>query len=133
MSPRTLALYGSILAIAVLLFAANIFLINKNYLVPLIHSVLFTLAHLVLGLWWLNQRVIKKNRLGGLAAVIGVLSLLTAASWATWVSAAWSEFQAQTALPIINIAGLPAFLLTPVIAVCCLAAAVRRKQGQQRL
>lgn len=133
MSPRVLALYGSILAIAVLLFAANIFLTNKNYLVPLIHSALFTLAHLVLGLWWLNQRVIKKNRLGGLAAVIGVLSLLTAASWATWVSAAWSEFQAQTALPIINIAGLPAFLLTPAIAVCCLAAAVRRKQGQQRL
>lgn len=133
MSPRVLALYGSILAIAVLLFAANVFLTNKNYLVPLIHSALFTLAHLVLGLWWLNQRVIKKNRLGGLAAVIGVLSLLTAASWATWVSAAWSEFQAQTALPIINIAGLPAFLLTPVIAVCCLAAAVRRKQGQQRL
>lgn len=132
MSPRVLALYGSILAIAVLLFAANIFLTNKNYFVPLIHSVLFTLAHLVLGLWWLNQRVLKKNRLGGLAAVIGVLSLLTAASWATWVSAAWSEFQAQTALPIINIAGLPAFLLTPVIAVCCLAAAVRRKQGQQR-
>lgn len=132
MSPRVLALYGSILAIAVLLFAANIFLTNKNYLVPLIHSVLFTLAHLVLGLWWLNQRVLKKNRLGGLAAVIGGLSLLTAASWATWVSAAWSEFQAQTALPIINIAGLPAFLLTPVIAVCCLAAAVRRKQGQQR-
>ena len=133
MSPRVLALYGSILAIAVLLFAANIFLTNKNYLVPLIHSALFTLAHLGLGLWWLNQRVIMKNRLGGLAAVIGVLSLLTAASWATWVSAAWSEFQAQTALPIINIAGLPAFLLTPVIAVCCLAAAVRRKQGQQRL
>ena len=133
MSPRVLALYGSILAIAVLLFAANIFLINKNYLVPLIHSVLFTLAHLVLGLWWLNQRGIKKNRLGGLAAVIGILSLLTAASWATWVAAAWSEFQAQTALPIINIAGVPAFLLTPVIAVCCLAAAVRRKQDQQRL
>ena len=132
MSPRTLALYGSILAIAVLLFAANIFLINKNYLVPLIHTVLFTVAHLVLGLWWLNQRAIKKNHLGGLAAVIGVLSLLTAASWATWVAAAWSEFQAQTALPIINIAGVPAFLLTPVIAVCCLAAVVRRKQGQQR-
>ena len=130
MSPRTLALYGSVLAIAVLLFAANIFLTDKNYLVPLIHSVLFTLAHLVLGLWWLNQRAIKKNHLGGLAAVIGVLSLLTAASW---VAAAWSEFQAQTALPIINIAGVPAFLLTPVIAVCCLAAAVRRKQDQQRL
>ncbi|WKS64334.1 hypothetical protein [Corynebacterium accolens] len=133
MSPRILAYYGSILAIAVLLFAANIFLTDKNYLVPLIHSVLFTLAHLVLGLWWLNQRAIKKNHLGGLAAVIGVLSLLTAVSWATWVAAAWSEFQAQTALPIINIAGVPAFLLTPVIAVCCLAAAVRRRQGQQRL
>ena len=133
MSPRTLALYGSVLAIAVLLFAANIFLTDKNYLVPLIHSVLFTLAHLVLGLWWLNQRATKKNRPGGLAAVIGILSLLTAASWATWVAAAWSEFQAQAALPIINIAGVPAFLLTPVIAVCCLAAAVRRKQDQQRL
>ena len=132
MAPRVLALYGSILAIAVLLFAANIFLTNKNYLVPLIHTVRYTVAHLVLGPWWLNQRVLKKNRLGGLAAVIGVLSLLTAASWATWVAAAWSEFQAQTALPIINIAGVPAFLLTPVIAVCCLAAAVRRKQGQQR-
>ncbi|MDK4337131.1 hypothetical protein [Corynebacterium accolens] len=132
MSPRVLALYGSILAIAVLLFAVNIFLTNKNYLVPLIHSVLFTLAHLVLGLWWLNQRVIKKNRLGGLAAVIGLLSLLTAASWATWVAAAWSEFQAQTALPIINIAGVPAFLLTPVIAGCCLAAAVCRTHDQQR-
>ena len=100
MAPRVLALYGSILAIAVLLFAANIFLTNKNYLVPLIHTVLFTVAHLVLGLWWLNQMVLKKNRLGGLAAVIGVLSLLTAASWATWVAAAWSEFQAQTALPL---------------------------------
>ena len=133
MSPRVLALYGSVLAIAVLLCAANIFLTTKNYLVPLIHTVLFTVTHLVLGLWWLNQRVIKKNRLGGLAAVIGVLSLLTAASWATWVAAAWSEFQAQTTLPIINIAGLPAFLLTPVIAVCCLAAAVRRRQGQQHL
>ncbi|MBK4145034.1 hypothetical protein GWO57_10425 [Corynebacterium macginleyi] len=133
MSPRVLALYGSILAIAVLLFAANIFSTTKNYLVPLIHTVLFTVTHLVLGLWWLNQRVIKKNRLGGLAAVIGFLSLLTAASWATWVAAAWSEFQAQTTLPIINIAGLPAFLLTPVIAVCCLAAAVRRRQGQQHL
>ena len=133
MSPRVLALYGSALVIAVLLFAANIFLTNENYLVPLIYTVLFTAVHLVLGLWWLNQRVIKKNRLGGLAAVIGILSLLTAASWATWVAAAWSEFQAQTALPIINIAGLPAFLLTPVIAVCCLAAAVRRKQDQQRL
>ncbi|MBK4141377.1 hypothetical protein GWO62_10890 [Corynebacterium macginleyi] len=131
MSPRVLALYGSILAIAVLLFAANIFSTTKNYLVPLIHTVFFTVTNLVLGLWWLNQRVIKKNRLGGLAAVIGILSLLTAASWATWVAAAWSEFQAQTALPIINIAGLPAFLLTPVIAVCCLAAAVRRRQGQR--
>lgn len=132
MSPRVLALYGSILAIAVLLFAANIFLTNKNYLVPLIHTVLFTVAHLVLGLWWLNQRVLKKNRLGCLAAVIGLLSLLTAASWATWVAAAWSEFQAQTALPIINIAGVPAFLLTPVIAGCCLAAAVCRTHDQQR-
>ena len=132
MNPRVLALYGSILAIAVLLFAANTFLTNKNYLVPLIHTALFTVAHLVLGLWWLNQRAIKKNRPGGLAAVIGILSLLTAASWATWVAAAWSEFQAQAALPIINIAGVPAFLLTPVIAGCCLAAAVRRKHSQQR-
>ncbi|WP_234464960.1 hypothetical protein [Corynebacterium macginleyi] len=88
MSPRVLALYGSILAIAVLLFAANIFSTTKNYLVPLIHTVFFTVTNLVLGLWWLNQRVIKKNRLGGLAAVIGILSLLTAASWATWVAAA---------------------------------------------
>lgn len=131
MSPRVLALYGSILAIAVLLFAANIFLTNKNYLVPLIHTVLFTVAHLVLGLWWLNQRVIKKNRLGGLAAVIGLLSLLTAASWATWVAAAWEEFHAQAYLPIINIAGLPALILTPVVAGCCLAAAVRRKHSPQ--
>lgn len=131
MSPRVLALYGSILAVAVLLFAANMFLSTQNYLLPLIFTVLFTVAHLVVGLWWLVQRAIKKNHLSALATAIGILSLITAASWATWVAAAWDEFRAQAFLPIINIAGLPAFILTPVIAGCCLVAAVRRKQGQQ--
>lgn len=132
MSPRILAYYGSILAVAVLLFAANMFLSTQNFLLPLFYTVLFTVAHLVVGLWWLVQRAIKKNRLGELAAVIGILSLITAASWTTWVDAAWVEFRAQAYQPIINIAGLPAFILTPVIAGCCLAAAVRRKQVQQR-
>ncbi|WP_289297629.1 hypothetical protein [Corynebacterium guaraldiae] len=42
-------------------------------------------------------------------------------------SPAWEEYQAQSYLPIINIAGLPAFVLTPIVLVCVAVAAMQNR------
>lgn len=121
MTRRVAALYLIALLIGACLFAAGFFT-ERSFLRPLVMAIMMTVAHLGVGAWWIAQ---KPHRAAGITA--GVLALLAGASWATWVVAEWEEFQAQASLPIINIAGLPAFVLSPVILICVVVAAMQNR------
>ena len=101
---------------------------------PLITSILATLAHAGLGTWWIAQKVRGNPRANGGAIAAGIIALLAGVSWASWVVVAWDDFQAGMELPSINIAGLPAFILTPLTIALCIGAAIqlrRRKKSTQ--
>lgn len=119
MNARACVLYVGAILVGAGLLAAGFFTDNV-FILPLLLAAVMTLAHLGVGLWWLLH---KPRTAGGITA--GVLALLAGASWGTWVAAEWEEYQAQSYLPIINIAGLPALLLTPIVLVCVIAAAMR--------
>ncbi|QRP61602.1 MFS transporter [Corynebacterium minutissimum] len=121
MTRRVAALYLVAFLIGAGLFAAGFFT-ESSFLRPLVMAIVMTAAHLGVGAWWIAQ---KPHRAAGITA--GVLALLAGASWATWVVAEWEEFQAQASLPIINIAGLPAFVLTPIVLVCVVVAAMQNQ------
>ena len=121
MTRRVASLYFIAFLIGAGLFAAGFFT-ERSFLRPLVMAIVMTAAHLGVGAWWIAQ---KSHRAAGITA--GVLALLAGASWATWVVAEWEEFQAQASLPIINIAGLPAFVLTPIVLVCVVVAAMQNR------
>ena len=121
MNTRVCVLYVGAILVGAGLFAAGFFT-DDVFILPLLLAAVMTLAHLGVGLWWLLH---KPRTAGGITA--GVLALLAGASWATWVAAAWEEFKAQASLPIINIAGLPAFVLSPVVLICVAVAAMQNR------
>ncbi|AJI79616.1 hypothetical protein [Corynebacterium sp. HMSC05E07] len=121
MNTRVCVLYVGAILVGAGLFAAGFFT-ERGFLRALVMAVVMTVAHLGVGAWWIAQ---KPHRAAGITA--GVLALLAGASWATWVAAEWEEYQAQSYLPIINIAGLPAFVLTPIVLGCVIAAAMRNR------
>lgn len=88
-----------------------------GYLGRLIVSGTLTLVHLVLALWCLakqrNDSTTTPTK--DPAMIIGILGLIAGLSWGSWAIAAWEEYVADQALPIINIFGLLAFAITPTI------------------
>ena len=70
-------------------------------------------------------------RANGGAIAAGIIALLAGVSWASWVLVAWEDFQAGMELPAINIAGLPAFILTPLTIALCVGAAVELRRRQK--
>lgn len=98
---------------------------------PLIISILATLAHAGLGAWWIAQKARGNPRANGGAIAAGIIALLAGASWASWVAVAWDDFQAGTELPSINIAGLPAFILPPLTIALCIGAAIQLRRREK--
>lgn len=125
--------YGGGLLAWIILLAIQVFG-GGGFLLPLITSILATLAHAGLGTWWIAQKVRGNPRANGGAIAAGIIALLAGVSWASWVVVAWDDFQAGMELPSINIAGLPAFILTPLTIALCIGAAIqlrRRKKSTQ--
>ena len=130
MTKPVLALYGGSLLACIILLGVQVSGAG-GFLLPLIASILATLAHLGLGVFWIAQKVRGNPRANGGAIAVGIIALLAGASWASWVLVAWDNFQAGMALPAINIAGLPAFLLTPLTIALCVGAAVELRRRQK--
>ena len=122
--------YGGGLLACIILLAVQISG-GGGLLLPLITSILATLAHVGLGAWWTAQKARGNPRANGGAIAAGVIALLAGASWASWVLVAWDDFRAGMALPAINIAGLPAFILTPLTIALCVGAAVELRRRQK--
>ena len=125
-----LALYGVSLLACIILLGVQVSGAG-GFLLPLIASILATLAHLGLGVWWIAQKVRGNPRANGGATAAGIIALLAGASWASWALVAWENFQAGTALPAINIAGLPAFILTPLTIALCGGAAIQLRRREK--
>ena len=125
-----LALYGGSLLACIILLGVQVSGAG-GFLLPLIASILATLAHLGLGVWWIAQKVRGNPRANGGAIAAGIIALLAGASWASWVLVAWENFQAGMALPAINIAGLPAFILTPLTIALCIGAAIQQRRQKK--
>ena len=106
-----LTLYGGLLLAWFIMLGVQVSG-GGGFLLPLIASTLATLAHVGLGIWWIAQKVRGNPRANGGAIAAGIIALLAGASWASWVLVAWDDFRAGMALPAINIAGLPAFILS---------------------
>ena len=121
---RILALYGGSLLAWFIMLGVQVSG-GGGFLLPLIASTLATLAHVGLGIWWIAQKVRGNPRANGGAIAAGIIALLAGASWASWVLVAWDDFRASMALPAINIAGLPAFILTPLTIALCVGAAIQ--------
>ena len=125
-----LALYGGSL-LAFLIMLGVMVSGGGGFLLPLIASILATLAHVGLGIWWIAQKVRGNPRANGGAVAAGIIALLAGASWASWVLVAWEEFQAGMELPVINIAGLPALILTPLTIALCVGAAIQLRRREK--
>lgn len=125
-----LALYGGSLLACIILLGVQLSGAG-GFLLPLIASALATVAHVGLGAWWIAQKVRGNPRANGGAIAAGIIALLAGASWASWVLVAWDNFQAGMALPAINIAGLPAFLLTPLTIALCVGAAIQLRRREK--
>ena len=126
---RILALYGGSLLAWFIMLGVQVSG-GGGFLLPLIASTLATLAHVGLGIWWIAQKVRGNPRANGGAIAAGIIALLAGASWASWVLVAWDDFRAGMALPAINIAGLPAFILTPLTIALCVGAAVELRRHE---
>jgi len=124
---RILALYGGTLLVYLIMLGIMV-AGGGGFLLPLIASILATLAHVGLGIWWIAQKVRGNPRANGGAIAAGIIALLAGASWASWVLVAWDDFRAGTELPSINIAGLPAFILTPLTIALCVGAAIQLRR-----
>ncbi|WP_408935893.1 MFS transporter [Corynebacterium marquesiae] len=125
-----LALYGGSLLACIILLGVQVSGVG-GFLLPLITSVLATVAHVGLGAWWIAQKVRGNPRANGGAIAAGIIALLAGASWASWVLVAWENFQAGMELPSINIAGLPAFILTPLTIALCVGAAIQLRRQKK--
>ena len=126
-----LTLYGGLLLAWFIMLGVQVSR-GGGFLLPLIASTLATLAHVGLGIWWIAQKVRGNPRANGGAIAAGIIALLAGASWASWVLVAWDDFRAGMALPAINIAGLPAFILTPLTIALCVGAAIQLRQHETR-
>ena len=127
---RILALYGGTLLVYLIMLGIMV-AGGGGFLLPLIASILATLAHVGLGIWWIAQKVRGNPRANGGAIAAGIIALLAGASWASWVLVAWDDFRAGMALPAINIAGLPAFILTPLTIALCVGAAIQLRRREK--
>ena len=127
---RILALYGGTLLVYLIMLGIMV-AGSGGFLLPLIASILATLAHLGLGVWWIAQKVRGKPRSNGGAIAAGIIALLAGASWASWALVAWDDFRAGMELPSINIAGLPAFILTPLTIALCVGAAIQLRRREK--
>lgn len=127
---RILALYGGTLLVYLIMLGIMV-AGSGGFLLPLIASILATLAHVGLGIWWIAQKVRGNPRANGGAIAAGIIALLAGASWASWVLVAWDDFRAGMALPAINIAGLPAFILTPLTIALCVGAAIQLRRREK--
>ena len=125
-----LVFYGGGLLAYIILLAVQISG-GGGFLLPLIISILATLAHAGLGAWWIAQKVRGNPRANGSAIAAGIIALLAGASWASWVVVAWDNLQAGTELSSINIAGLPAFILTPLTIALCVGAAIQLRRREK--
>ena len=125
-----LALYGGSLLACIILLGVQISGVG-GFLLPLIASILATLAHLGLGVFWIAQKVRANPRANGGAIAAGIIALLAGASWASWALVAWDDFRAGMELPSINIAGLPAFILTPLTIALCVGAAIQLRRREK--
>ena len=125
-----LALYGGSLLACIILLGVQVSGAG-GFLLPLIASILATLAHLGLGVFWIAQKVRGNPRANGGAIAAGIIALLAGASWASWGLVAWENFQAGVELPSINIAGLPAFILTPLTIALCIGAAIQQRRQKK--
>ena len=125
-----LALYGGTLLVYLIMLGIMV-AGSGGFLLPLIASILATLAHMGLGIWWIAQKVRGNPRANGGAIAAGIIALLAGASWASWVLVAWEDFRANMELPSINIAGLPAFILTPLTIALCVGAAVELRRREK--
>ena len=125
-----LTLYGGLLLAWFIMLGVQVSG-GGGFLLPLIASTLATLAHVGLGIWWIAQKVRGNPRANGGAIAAGIIALLAGASWASWVLVAWDDSRAGMALPAINIAGLPAFILTPLTIALCVGAAVELRRRQK--
>lgn len=125
-----LALYGGSLLACIILLGVQISGAG-GFLLPLIASALATVAHVGLGAWWIAQRVRGNPRANGGAIAAGIIAFLAGVSWASWVLVAWDDFQAGMELPSINIAGLPAFILTPLTIALCIGAAIQQRRREK--
>ena len=127
---RILALYGGTLLVYLIMLGIMV-AGGGGFLLPLIASILATLAHVGLGIWWIAQKVRGKPRSNGGAIAAGIIALLAGASWASWALVAWDDFRAGMELPSINIAGLPAFILTPLTIALCVGAAIQLRRREK--
>ena len=125
-----LALYGGSLLACIILLGVQMSGVG-GFLLPLITSALATVAHVGLGAWWIAQRVRGNPRANGGAIAAGIIAFLAGVSWASWVLVAWDDFQAGMELPSINIAGLPAFILTPLTIALCIGAAIQQRRREK--
>ena len=90
---RILALYGGTLLVYLIMLGIMV-AGSGGFLLPLIASILATLAHLGLGVWWIAQKVRGNPRANGGAIAAGIIALLAGASWASWALVAWDDFRA---------------------------------------
>ena len=130
MTKPVLALYGGSLLACIILLGVQVSGAG-GFLLPLIASALATVAHVGLGAWWIAQRVRGNPRANGGAIAAGIIAFLAGVSWASWVLVAWDDFQAGMELPSINIAGLPAFILTPLTIALCVGAAIQQRRREK--
>lgn len=130
MTKPVLALYGGSLLACIILLGVQVSGAG-GFLLPLIASALATVADVGLGAWWIAQRVRGNPRANGGAIAAGIIALLAGASWASWGLVAWENFQAGVELPSINIAGLPAFILTPLTIALCIGAAIQQRRREK--
>lgn len=130
MTKPVLALYGGSLLACIILLGVQVSGAG-GFLLPLINNTLATLAHVGLGAWWIAQRVRGNPRANGGTIAAGIIAFLAGVSWASWVLVAWDDFQAGMELPSINIAGLPAFILTPLTIALCVGAAIQQRRREK--
>ena len=131
--PKTkpvLTLYGGAVLACIILLGVQVSG-GGGFLLPLINSTLATLAHVSLGVWWIAQKVRGNPRANGGAVAAGIIALLAGASWASWAVVAWDNFEAGMELPSINIAGLPALILTPLTIALCVGAAIQLRRREK--
>ena len=125
-----LALYGGSLLACIIMLGVQVSG-SGGFLLPLIASILATLAHLGLGVWWIAQKVRGKPRSNGGAIAAGIIALLAGASWASWALVAWDDFRAGMELPLSLIHISEPTRLTPLTIALCVGAAIQLRRREK--